>query len=235
MLTHYLYQKLLVGALKRKAFSAIELVFVIVIIGVLSIAAVPFFKKDDLALASAQLLSHIKYTQHLALVEDMYSATEPKWYLKRWQIRFFKNNGEVFYAVFSDREASSRISQRTGVIDSALDPQTKLPLFYCNQAGPACTTNANLKSDDVRLTLKYNITDISVSCFVQDSLGALSGQMGAVVFDNFGRPYAGILDDGSNNPYKLLLYSPCDITLTHSSGKSATIRAYPETGFAEEL
>ncbi|MEY4504473.1 MAG: hypothetical protein RL154_767 [Pseudomonadota bacterium] len=219
----------------KKAFSAIELVFVIIIIGVLSVVATPYFSRDDLALASSQLLSHIKYTQHLALSEDFYSTSEAKWYLKRWQIRFFKNNGEIFYSVFSDREMTSRISQRSDHIDSALDPLTRNPLFYCNQLGPACTTNNNLKSDDVRLTLKYNITDISVSCYVKDSLGALSGQSGAIVFDALGRPYAGILDDTDFNPYKLLLNAPCDITLTHSSGNQATIRVYPETGFAIEL
>lgn len=216
-----------------RAFSALELVFVIIMVGILSAIATPYFSRDDLALASAQLISHIKYTQHLALSEDMFEPNVQKWFLKRWQIRFFKGNGEVYYAVYSDREMTSGLKQISTHIDSALDPLTLLPLFYCN-ATVGCTSNPKLKNDQVNLTKTYNIIDVSVSCKTNDS-STTSYKQGAIVFDAIGRPYTGIKDDISLNPYQLLLTIPCDITLTHSSGTTSTIRVYPETGYAQQI
>ena len=83
----------------KKAFTMLELVFVIVVIGVLAAAIIPRMDRDNVAEATIQLQSHIRYTQHLAMVDDKYNATDPTWFEKRWQIRFSDNKS---YSVVSN-------------------------------------------------------------------------------------------------------------------------------------
>lgn len=67
----------------RKAFTMIELVFVIVVIGILAAVIIPNTRTNPLQEAAIQLLSHIKYTQHLAMTDDTYDENDPNWYKKR--------------------------------------------------------------------------------------------------------------------------------------------------------
>ncbi|MBN2895607.1 MAG: type II secretion system protein [Campylobacterales bacterium] len=102
----------------RRALTMIELVFVIVVIGILSAVLIPRMERDSLREAALQVASHIRYTQHLAIVDDKYIpdtsfSDEPAvkiancqgdptintrdecharyWYLGRWTIRFYEN------------------------------------------------------------------------------------------------------------------------------------------------
>ncbi len=64
----------------------LELVFVIVVIGILAAAIIPRMDRDTLYEASEQLLSHIKYTQHLAMTDNVYDDTNVNWFQNRWRI-----------------------------------------------------------------------------------------------------------------------------------------------------
>ena len=64
----------------------LELVFVIVVIGILAAAIIPRMDRDTLYEASEQLLSHIKYTQHLAMTDNVYDDTDAAWFVNRWRI-----------------------------------------------------------------------------------------------------------------------------------------------------
>ena len=108
---------------KKKSFTALELIFVIIIIGILSLISFP--KQNDLSLykSSNQLLLHIKYTQHLAMIDNkflplpylsIYKEKKTKinhskqWFNNRWQIAFHINTSqpkgfrEYYYSIFSD-------------------------------------------------------------------------------------------------------------------------------------
>ena len=59
----------------KKAFTLVELIFVIIIASILAYFAANKFEKDTLTPASYQLLDHIKYTQSLALDQDMFVSS----------------------------------------------------------------------------------------------------------------------------------------------------------------
>jgi len=82
----------------KKAFTLLELVFVIVVIGILSAIIIPSTRTNPVREASTQLVSHIRYAQHLAMVDDKYDATNTSWYKNRWQV-VFENNS---YSIMSD-------------------------------------------------------------------------------------------------------------------------------------
>ena len=68
--------------LMLNAFTLIELVFVIVVVGVLAAAIIPRIQTNPVKEAAIQLLSHIRYTQHLAMVDDKYNSNDSAWFKK---------------------------------------------------------------------------------------------------------------------------------------------------------
>ena len=71
----------------KKAFTMLELVVVIVVIGIIAVAALPRINDDHIAEAADQVMSHIRYTQHLAM-QDSKVGDGDEWYKKRWSIFF---------------------------------------------------------------------------------------------------------------------------------------------------
>jgi len=81
-----------------KAFTLIELIFVIVIVGILGAFIAPKVKSNTINQTKIQLISAIRYTQHLAIVDDVYNSNDNNWMKKRWCI-YIKNNT---YTIKSD-------------------------------------------------------------------------------------------------------------------------------------
>ncbi len=77
----------------KKAFTMLELVFVIVIVGILSFIAASSFQRNTLREAADQVVSHIRYTQHLAMTDDKFDPNEAQWFMRRWTLRFQQNVG----------------------------------------------------------------------------------------------------------------------------------------------
>ena len=83
----------------KKAFTLLELVFVIVVIGILAALVLPRIKTNPVQEAAIDLLSKIRYTQHLALIDDKYESNIA-WYKNRWQIKFNTNTNR--YSIISN-------------------------------------------------------------------------------------------------------------------------------------
>ena len=200
--------------MKRFAFSLLELVFVIVIIGILAALAIPNLNRHPLQESAEQVASHIRYTQHLAMMNDVYDPTATKWYYARPQISFRScNNGGNYYYIGSDADLN------TGHIaesESAKDPLTGKNLYWLNtQCDPTAYSNREPK---LLLQETYGISSVTSSC------GS------TISFDNFGRPYSSF---STTNPYGGQLTSACTIVLTHSnpSEGTATLSIEPITGY----
>jgi prepilin-type N-terminal cleavage/methylation domain-containing protein len=82
----------------KKAFTLIELVIVIVVVGILAAAIIPRLRTNPVSEASIDLLSKIRYTQHLSMVDDKYNASTTSWYKNRWQLVINNNS----YSIVSD-------------------------------------------------------------------------------------------------------------------------------------
>lgn len=85
----------------KKAFTMIELVFVIVVIGILAATIIPNTQTNPAPEAAIKLVSSIRYTQHLALVDDKFEQSG-HWYQNRWQL-VFSGSGNNLYSIVSDK------------------------------------------------------------------------------------------------------------------------------------
>lgn len=88
----------------KKAFTLLELIFVVVIAGILAFVLIPKSSDTKLLESANQLISHIRYAQQLALNNDQFDPNDENWYKKMWRIEF-DNNGT--YKVWRGNEAKS--------------------------------------------------------------------------------------------------------------------------------
>ena len=74
----------------------IELIFVIVVVGILAAIMIPKLNRNASREAANQVLTHIRYTQHLAMQDDKYenfiSNQSKPWFKLRWGITFNKTS-----------------------------------------------------------------------------------------------------------------------------------------------
>ena len=199
----------------KAAFSMLELILVIVILGFIAALGLPRLENDPLREAADQLVRHIRYTQQLAMNDNKSDASQSVWYASNWQIWFRIFNGKYYYEIFSDvnQETNSNSSEE------AKDPLTGKNLGNGDN-GVGLPDN-----NDVNLTGKYNITQMTFSA------NCKYGQGGKLAFDALGRPY-GDVSYSATQPFYKFLTTQCLITLQHGSGRSADITVIPETGYS---
>ena len=197
-----------------RAFTMIELVFVIVVAGILAAVIIPSTRTNPLQEAAIQVLSDIRYTQHLAIVDDKYDGTN-NWFISRWNI-FFKldnsANGNIVYEVHSDM---NKLGGQAGTTEIAVNPLSSLRMTGDTLYGSNRTTKMDL-------TDNYGIVSAPASIMTG---GCANSQR--IYFDHLGRPHT-----NNNTAYGTLLYTACDIKLTHSDGTDITIQIQPETGYS---
>ena len=88
----------------KKAFTLLELIFVVVIAGILAFVLIPKSSDTKLLESANQLISHIRYAQQLALNNDQFDPNDKNWYKKMWRIEF-ESNGT--YKVWRGADATS--------------------------------------------------------------------------------------------------------------------------------
>ena len=198
----------------------LELIFVIVIIGIITAVMLPRIDRDNVYEAGQQVISHIKYTQHLAMIDNKYDDTNINWHNERWQIAFTQcggGNPSVMYSVHSDKAPFGVLPART---EAALDPLSRLPLYHNN-----CNPVAGTDDDKVDLEGNYNISILDVtSCL--DNGGNTVQRIG---FDSLGRPFTNVSTAATSTASYMT--AACDILLAVDIDSNVTIRIEPETGY----
>ena len=220
----------------KKAFTMIELILVIVVAGILAAEMIPRFDRDNLQEAADQVVSNLRYTKHLAMVDDKFSTNDDKWFKSRWQIKFSKNTGsgnKWSYTVFSDWKGN-----HTGNPDR--DEIAKNPLDNNRYLTGGISGNALIHYDGSEATKELNIGNEYGIVKVNFSGGCRSN-VKYISFDYLGRPFNSF---PQNLPYELpssgyhkLLTSTCKITLCTDTGcnNKTTIAIEPETGYIHIL
>lgn len=209
--------------LKRKAFTMIELVFAIVVIGILAALAMPRIDRDLVNEASTNILSDIRYTQHLALMDNMHEFNNPLWQRKYWRIVFSSCAAGEYYMIGSDNDASGSNNAFFARNESAIDPTNGNEMFgnalLCNTNGGAGI------SDRLFITHKYGVDTVT-------SGGGCTGNGGRYLgFDYLGRPHYGFGLSGQPNSASYMSQD-CHFKFTMKDGSDFNITITAETGYA---
>ncbi len=212
----------------HKAFTMIELVFVIIVIGILAAMSLLRIERDIRQEAGDNILSAIRYAQHMALIDDKQSYKDKKWHQKLWMIRFETPGNEVIYKIGADNDKDGNIDKK----DAAVDPLTGKYYF---------TTDATQDSDEspnIFLNKKYGINSVTFN----NCKGSQATAAKHIAFDNYGRPFRGILDTtpnggleaGASKDFRTYVKGgQCEITFTSNAFDSNLIIVIKEeTGYA---
>ena len=223
--------------MKKRAFTMIELIFVIVVVGILAAIMIPKLNRNASREAANQILTHIRYTQHLAMQDDKYenfvSDNPVKWYRMRWGVAF--NNTSLQkcsidkpgvntwkYSVFFDKSLNGNINSESEVANDIYKSGKLLSGGWSGISTDACKKI----NKELNLGKRFGITSV-------DFKDGCSG-MQTIIFDEMGRPMrvASTTSGGAKRPYDRLLKKDCSITITDKRGNQTTITIEKESGFA---
>jgi len=222
----------------KQAFTLLELVFTIVIIGIIASTMIPNLKTNSIQEAGIQLVTHIQYTQHLAMVDDKYDASNDEWYKARWQLKFAKGedtNYKWSYVIFSDTSGSGN-PDPSEVAINPLDSNKKLT--GGTTGATMIHTGSYESTAEMNLGEYYGVLDVDFSSACRT--GSTSKNL---LFDNFGRPlrgndrsYESAYDSGGSK--NILIESGCTITIctvldcnNATDDEKVIISIEEETGF----
>ena len=202
----------------KPAFTMLELVFVIVVLGILTAIALPRMDRDHRQEAADEILSAIRYTQHMALQDSKHISDNPQWQQRLWKIMFddCPANG-LYYRIGSDDNMGG-----DGLFaedEAAFDPLNGKPLY---------AVNANCNDDDtnenILLGKRFGVSllDTSGGCDNLQHIG----------FDHLGRPHIGYGASAIAN-YASYMDQNCIMTFQMNDGNEFDITVYSETGYAE--
>ncbi len=218
----------------RIAFTMLELVIVVVLIGILSVGVVPLFQRDMLAEAAHQVASHLRYTQHLAMVDNKFNPDDAQWYKARWQIFFTKAKGADHhwaYTIFSDGAGHTGNPDLSEV---AINPLDSSKLLTGGYSGNHITQyDGDRSSNELNIGHEYGIDNVTFSGGCQLPASRLR-----LAFDYYGRPIYDNqkLFDGmyTKKGKSMLLKKQCRILLSKNN-TTISIAIEPETGFVHIL
>jgi prepilin-type N-terminal cleavage/methylation domain-containing protein len=203
--------------MKKSAFTMIELVFVIVILGIMASIAMGRMERDLKQEASETILSHIRLAQQLALNDNKHrSDSDSKWQKAYWRFEYgdcsdatnYDGTDSLFYRVGSDINRLGSINK----VESAINPNNGKYIYTFH----TCDTLQPNETPEVLLSKKFGIRDIDMNTANGCGISIGSSVAKQIAFDYLGRPHRGV---GSyNSPsFQKLMIEDCNITFTMST------------------
>ncbi len=233
----------------RKAFTIYEAILVVVIVGILSAIAIPRLETDRLQEATDKLITALRYTQHLALIDDKYvpnenfstytnsvqKEKETKFWFKKWWVFYIRDlNGNTVTAdpltgpdivIFSDAPSISnnkKFNRNPSKQEIAIDPQTGRLI---------CGHKYDSGFSDEDIDRSYNLHGYGIKKVVITSECSSKGK---ILFDDIGRPHCIKPDnDSSLNPYDHIVKNQIKIKLCmdYSCINNSLVCIEPITGY----
>ncbi|MFQ6342382.1 Tfp pilus assembly protein FimT/FimU [Campylobacter sp. VTCC 70190] len=177
----------------NRAFSLLEFVLVMLILGMVFSLGSIYLKKDNLLEGAIQILNDIQYTQALAMMQEDLRADElavakREWFKSKWQIYFIKSAATGYnqtYTIFLDKNGDGNANLGKSEINKdreiAVDITHPNKLMNSGQSGV-------ISKDDEKTTQRFNITK-RFGIEKVEFKGSCSGST-RLVFDKMGRVYS---------------------------------------------
>jgi prepilin-type N-terminal cleavage/methylation domain-containing protein len=176
--------------MKKRAFTMIELIVVIVTLAILAAYSIPRINRDTRSEAINHMLTMMRYTQNLALHDDMHLKENPKWQRRFWRFEIHKcsSNSGLYYSIVTDNDMQGSADK----VETAIDPSnSKYTYWIETKKCPKNSTDALMAdvSPNIFITQKYGINSVEFkSCQIYTNR-KVSSSVKHIGFDNFGRYY----------------------------------------------
>ena len=225
---------------RKNAFTMIELIVVLVVLGIIAANSIPRLKRDTRTEAINHMLSAIRYTQYLALHDTKHRRDDSRWQKSFWRFQVYKcsANSGLYYMIGTDIDLNRALNRS----ETAVDPSNGKFTFW-NSSIPCPKNNNDALNNDVSpnifITQKYGINDVNF-----ESCSIYTGQQSSstakhIGFDGFGRPHKSFIGrydyQGAIRPNHWgITRGNCRITFKFedTSIKPFTIVIENETGYA---
>ncbi len=227
----------------KRAFTLVELIFVIVVIAILAGVVAPRLQTDSLIQARRIFIDTLRYAQHLAMVDDKYTPSTDLslysdsvkrkkdtkfWFKKWWMFYISSNTSHPVLVVFSDTPSANGSNQEFNNY-----PYYKEVANEASQnkkvMGKSFNGAADAKYVDKSLDLldSYGIKKVVIHTPCPHNKTRLA-------FDELGRPHCVQQKSSSNaTPYKNILNSVVTYTLCKDEGceENASVCVVARTGY----
>ena len=200
---------------KKTAFTMLELIIVIIVIGILSATALGSANRHIRDKTIDRMLTAFRYTQHLAQSDNRMNPENKLWQRSLWTIGFKSCNKGLFYYIASDKNYDAELTNDEGA-SSVLDNK----LFFATEDD----CSGNDISEDIL---------IGKNLYVESAVfSGCTSSSKSISFDYLGRPYTDVLTKDNSN-YETLLKKDCTITIsfTDDNIKDIKFSIKKETGF----
>ncbi|MGX2983412.1 pilus assembly FimT family protein [Helicobacter sp. 23-1045] len=201
----------------RKAFTMVEIVFIIVILSILSVVAIWSMPRTELKQAAESMINNLKYTKSLAQLDDRFFATKDVSYFDKingiadkneaalkqienyqcgmWQFQFHQSAGKQdatttnTYSIFADSAGSGAKSFDGKPMDG--DIIARDPMTKACMSG---YNENNLKecednfSPEVRFGDTYGV-ELDTIVTAENACAYKKNSTFSIVFDGEGMPY----------------------------------------------
>jgi len=193
----------------KRAFTIIELVFVIVVLSILASVAIPRLNRDYREEVANSIISSLMYTKHMALIDNVTNPLDNRWQRAFWRfgIQSCSDDG-IFYYIASDKNYGGNINGN----ESVIDPSNGKIMMGSNTK-PCKNTINNNASKNIFLTKNYGITDEMISFNNCKPIGNSNTQAKHIGFDYFGRLHRGFSRSNSPN-FSSRVHSDCQIKIS---------------------
>jgi len=210
--------------LKRSAFTIIELIFVIVVLGILASLAMERVDRDLKQEASETILSHIRLAQQLALRDNKHRQdNNGLWQRAYWRFEYGKckntTNLDGTAAYYYRVGAATTLDKAFNKNESAINPVDGKYLYTIN----SCDDLKKDESSTILISKKFGINKI-------EKYGGCN-KVQHIAFDYLGRPHHQIGSYGSADFSKIMV-NDCRLKFKMATGDSFTIIIEAETGHA---
>ena len=205
------------------AFTLLELVFVVVVLGILAAIAIPRLDTEKTQEGVDHIISYLRLTQQMALSDHKHQWNNSNWQRQFWQFQIESCAGGSGFAmtVGSDTGGDGDFNSSEALVD----PHENKPLHFVN-TNPCNKISDKSVSRNVYITYLFGITgvDFTGGCDNRRRIG----------FDRLGRPHVGF-GSSSDPDFSTVMGSACVIQLTFSNGDTKTIQIEPYTGYVHEV
>jgi prepilin-type N-terminal cleavage/methylation domain-containing protein len=211
--------------MRRSAFTMLELVFVIVVLGIIAAMAIPRMEHDTRQQASEHILSAFQTTRYMALIDNRTNPDDSNWQRELWNIRFLADgNGGFFYTISSNANQDDTVDKNETALDA-----TNGKYMY-NQFNTNTIDSDESKSIFIGQNYGINSVVFAGGCANSDY----------IAFDYLGRPFASGIYVNALVPmvlYSNVMTSACTITFGFQDAtlNDLVYMIEPETGHVSLL